>query len=707
MAQPIVVKSGEHDGFTRLVLTLPSADTEYELRGVDTTWQVIIPGHTNSFDTSSVFQRIPRTRLAALGVSGAEGLDLGLGCDCDVKAFRHAGTHLVIDISERSGEAPRSKELAGFVLGARVDPPASLRFQFQSQTAVPTVADTAERTKDVAMADRVSQVGFQEKMERQLRVSEVQKIVLDGLARAGTSGLLRVKPTVATESKSLKNDIAPPHPSTVEPDDEIPVRHRPVFPNVKVENSVDRALREQVARMQVPDTTCIDPDLVDIAKWSDGRSLARQVAALNAELTGEFDHLNDAVALRLSKTYLFFGLGQEALAALNLVPASRETAILTELATVLEGRNEATPILTGQARCGDGADIWFALAVDQWPEYARPAADSILRGFSRLPDHLRTYLGPRLADRFRANGDPETSRSILRIAMRDGSEPTPEMQLSSVVANIDAHHAGDKLQSLVTSDQSVSPKALMHLIENHVRSKKPLGADLAELAGAYAVEFQKTEMGPELRKSHALARAASGQFRQAFFVVRDIEARDGSVAARQVRDRIAFLMGQHADEFELLSLAVSEGLLHPNVLSDVTANLVAKRILGAGFAKAAWPLVSGPAAAHVMRERRIIRAQVRLALEEPDQALVDLLGLSGEDADILRRMARKKLTGSDNAPRTWPDENRPQNGAEEFADIGDGSDQPSLQLLRALVDNSGIFRKDAAKAIEAAKASGG
>ena len=51
-AAPVTFQSGEHAGFTRLVATLPSSDTEWSLTGSGRSYTFKVEGQDIAFDTS-------------------------------------------------------------------------------------------------------------------------------------------------------------------------------------------------------------------------------------------------------------------------------------------------------------------------------------------------------------------------------------------------------------------------------------------------------------------------------------------------------------------------------------------------------------------------------------------------------------------------------------------------------------------------------
>lgn len=92
-ADTLPVWSGEHGAFTRLVV--PVGEREWDLVRQGEDYELSVLG--NNFDTREVYNRIDRTRLAA--VSGEGVLKLTLGCHC--KAFTETEDgNLIIDIRE-------------------------------------------------------------------------------------------------------------------------------------------------------------------------------------------------------------------------------------------------------------------------------------------------------------------------------------------------------------------------------------------------------------------------------------------------------------------------------------------------------------------------------------------------------------------------------------------------------------------------------
>src|SRR6056297_4239885 len=117
LAQEVGIRSGEHGDFTRLVFDLP-VRAEWTLSDSSNS-KVLAFDRPFQFQTEAVFDRIPRDRLTEVRQSEPGSLRLDLACDCDVDAFWHTATMLVVDIAENPGEQQVVKQRLRQVAAAR------------------------------------------------------------------------------------------------------------------------------------------------------------------------------------------------------------------------------------------------------------------------------------------------------------------------------------------------------------------------------------------------------------------------------------------------------------------------------------------------------------------------------------------------------------------------------------------------------------
>ena len=107
-AATVVVRAGEHDGFTRIVLQLP-AEATWSLGHKADGYLLVTEGGDVGFDLAKTFEHIGRNRIAAIEATGTPGaLMLKLACDCQAVASRTSAGLLVIDVADGSiGDAAK------------------------------------------------------------------------------------------------------------------------------------------------------------------------------------------------------------------------------------------------------------------------------------------------------------------------------------------------------------------------------------------------------------------------------------------------------------------------------------------------------------------------------------------------------------------------------------------------------------------------
>lgn len=96
-AEVLQVRSGEHSGFSRLVIEL-DGPTPWRLGRTERGYALILTRRGISYDLSRVYRLIPRDRIAAVRDAGAGRLDLTVDCDCHAEAFQFGPRKLVVDV---------------------------------------------------------------------------------------------------------------------------------------------------------------------------------------------------------------------------------------------------------------------------------------------------------------------------------------------------------------------------------------------------------------------------------------------------------------------------------------------------------------------------------------------------------------------------------------------------------------------------------
>ncbi len=148
-----------------------------------------------------------------------------------------------------------------------------------------------------------------------------------------------------------------------------------------------------------------------------------------------------------------------------------------------------------------------------------------------------------------------------------------------------------------------------------------------------------------------MARVLSGQFEEGHAVLAEIEQKDGDRAAEGIRSYFFEKLTQQSDEVDFLKLVMGQIEDLPDKIDTKTSNLVAERLLAMGFAQQAGSVLRGGASGETGRDRRLLRSRIALAEHRPRNAEAELLGLTGEDVDLLRARTRQ-LSGDHDIAHT-------------------------------------------------------
>ena len=119
LAAPVQVSTGEHPGFTRLVLQY-DAPVNWVIGRTPDGYELRLPEATAQYDLSRAFDQIGRTRLAAIWADPETGaLHVGVGCACYAMPFEFRPGIVVIDLKDgappkgSSFEQPLDGSVAG------------------------------------------------------------------------------------------------------------------------------------------------------------------------------------------------------------------------------------------------------------------------------------------------------------------------------------------------------------------------------------------------------------------------------------------------------------------------------------------------------------------------------------------------------------------------------------------------------------------
>lgn len=706
-AQSITVRSGEHGTFTRLALDVPIG-TQWELTPRPNGMILSLKMDGVFLDTSKVFSRISKTRIREIQARGPV-LDLLLACNCKVSAFLEQDKMLVVDISdpiEAVTVAPEPSFTTTLAEDVTEIPPQipNIGFGYGELLWLDQERTQARERPPISSVEPVeTMLGTSQSPDRSNLDSPRSKYVrqaeaelLMGIGKAATRGLIEPNLKIVKKNKEHAES------ESLETHDAMAVTGHEVFgrrENLRVRNG----MFETQHASNEPGTTeegfvCPDPKILAMQDWGDDSGFAKQIGFWRAKLVAEFDHIDKNAIVGLARTYLYFGFGAEARSVLSLDDeVASQNDLLLLLADILDsGYGEAENMLLPYTGCDSAFALWSLAAHQSLPSSAEVNADAVLLALNHLPVHLREYLGPILSNRLLEHGDAEAASGVLRTVNRALQEPQADVEMAEANLALDRGElqaAQELLESVVEANATMSPVALIALVDAKLSGNEPISAETATLAAAYAHEQRDTELGPDLRRVHVLARSQSNQFDAAFDALDRLRQEDGRSSSHKLRSQVFDLLTKNADDVTFMRFSLLQSQVDISQLDEDVANGMADRLLILGFPDLAAPLIRDPALGSDHRTRRILRARIALASDRPRQAEAEVIGLHGVDIDHLVAQARSMM-GDHSAAIKIFDSMRSTDKALRAAWLSENwdrlaeSDDPLYAEIAALVEQS-------------------
>ncbi len=632
-AGPAVVTSGEHPGFTRLVVQFDGPVNWQVGRGIDG-YSLRVQDQRPDYDMTKAFDLIGKSRLAALWADPKTGdLHFGIACACYGMPFEFRPGIVVLDLHDgappqgSSFEQPLDAALQPVAVAAPPKPqPASA---YDWTTVKGNLIDRWPNLLGTFGPLSVDLNPLDSGLEP-LRLSLIEE-----MGRGASQGIV----DMAKPKKSAEVPLSEGDPS---------VRiHMGETPTMVV-----RQKGEGRAPLTAQGEECITDAQLDIPTWGSGRPVADQIGPEREGLTGEFDKPDPDAVTRAVRFMLFLGFGAEARSLIRAFPDGlHDKEIWESLAHIMDDEPNLAPVLQGMEECDTAAALWATLADPD----ARPNEElgkaAVLRSFSALPPHLRRLLGSRLVDRFLAAEDISTATALRDAVLRAPGDAGPEvilMQAAMARAAGEPGQAESHLEPLASAPGPASADALVALVEQRVTLGQSVEFAQVQTLEELLRERKGGSDAPKYQHALVLARAASGDFDRAFADVTEVPDAEAALW------RLLAVGGQ--DSALLDHATLGEGQVPPLVAKGV-ASLIADRFLGLGLADQAAQWLEQDD-----RAPALLRARVDLARGNPKDALAQL------DADDSPAALAVKA-------RALQDLNDEQAAAEVFAKLGKPEDQ--------------------------------
>lgn len=601
VAQNASIRAGEHDRFSRLVITIPK-EAEWDVGRMDDGFGLQIAGVSN-YETESVFERIPKDRISDLKQSrGTDLLFIASDCRCYVDAFLWQPDKLVVDI--RDGVAPESSsfnELLGSPTSS-MDLPI-ITVQRPIARSVPAITSKTQPDPSTLLA--------------------LEQVLIEGIARGTAQGLL--KPSEKAPLQGV--DIIGAH---------ISQNRLGLFTTT----SIDRQATPVTVHA---DQVCLPAGHFDIPSWGGELSFHHHIARLRGAIIGEFDRTNAVAIEQLAEGFLYYGFGREARNVLMIdAEKSLKRSVLTEIAIIMDG-NETSGVFQLQANCDSPAALWGLLAS---PEHKLSSVDrnAVLRAFKALPFHLKAHLGPMLSGKFLLQDDLAAAEIALA-ASSVGVKNTIDVAIAKTElqsASGDTERAVEALETIASSDNRMTPGALIDYFSLAIDTGSAIDPEAIALADIVRFEQRGAKIVGDLAEVQVGALLALENVRGAFSLIYEEEKALGSERFLALQtDAIKLATMLHTD-MAFVEMAFEEAVMDAGPDAQ---NAIAKRLLDLGFPERATVLLTGSSVGNSMIERRYLRAEAALARDDPEATLTHLTGQVSTRAIALQRSAKLMLEG--------------------------------------------------------------
>lgn len=651
VAQQITVRSGDHGEFTRLVFNIPS-ETGWEITPSENSSQLrlSLKMESISFDTSTVFDRIPRTRVSALtAVPGEASIDIDLACDCTANAFVLNDSMLVVDVTENlvNGFEAGGREVAISVSPRRLE---TVPLNVQTDLAKIWLGPGARigPKKPVSpivfglpLASQISDMSRSEQLSpnTEPKAEEVRGQIFDDVANAATQGLLDPTRSLARPPRQLdieRRGIDDHHELSTG-----------AFSDALI---IDRN-RDEKGRISIGGRLCVPDKMLSFTKWEEDTSdVSLLLSTRRGAIFGEFDKVNSSVMYSYVKSLLYFGFGAEAREALAMMDDARND-VLVALTYLVDGDPDPSHFFQDQFACEGLAAVWAVIDGTGLSSSAEIDRASVVRGFELLPQHLREHLGPAISKNLADEGFVDIAKEILRRLERMTGEETQSIAFGK--AKIDLLEGNEEKAAKSFSDLSISQgpdtaQAIVASVEISERAGSQIPERIVELSAAYSTELRNTEEGPELWEAHLKSLTVNGRFDDALDILNDVEGVEGDML-RDARNDVYASIFQRADDVSFLKTYFQELPVVRDTIQDLHLLAAADRLLKLGLPGAALDTLNRLSDPQLEHENRLLQAKSLLELSRPEEAEILLIGLKGQEVSMLRAVARSRMGDHDYA----------------------------------------------------------
>lgn len=613
--------------------------------------------------------------------AAASRLRFLLACDCSYAAVMRAG---VLKIEFRDPAAFESSTLSPEANsernGSRFAPVSAPGPRpRRSASAGPSVDPAAEENPVAPPASPGADLALAEEgaggKDEEVRLA--RRKLLEQLSRAAEQGLLDFASPEAEKSappppereetpdavvetivEAAPVEEEAPLPETAASDMDIPAVEAPPRPkdpvelSVRARTSIDKAFRADRRDTIVAQAPCVEDFRLDARYWPGAGTFLDEVSAFNRALVNEFDEPNPEAVTGLTRLYVSWGFGREALQTIDLYgEAIDDAALLRDLAYIVDGE---PPTIDGPISaagpCSGPVALWFKAAGLRGDDELSPPGvfDAMLEALETSPGPLRALLGPMLiADRLDA-GDVEMAARINRSLSRMQEDFGPGLDLARarlLAANGDVEAAEALFGRLASKTLPESQDALLRLLDSRIERGAPVSEGLTEALAEAAFLARGGVRERDLKIAEIRATSLHAGLPAALAKVSDALQR--RPISRPILEDAGHAVLESAEAGEN-ALAYSQAVLDyaPNISRDAAGDAArvkaATELTKIGLANAAIEMLA-PALGRGAAATRLAAARAEASLGRHESALETIAGLTSAEAVGIRADAFEAL----------------------------------------------------------------
>lgn len=585
-ANPIPVRTGDHDNFTRVVLSVPSSKNWVE-EVSGRTIIIKISDHKVGFDTSRAFDRIGRDRISSFKANPSN-LEIQMRCDCTVESYRTVKNLIVLDIFNQSSvvNANLQVDQIDFAhLGARnLQLPKTPKEEFEvnvSSAQKEPSEDVGQVRNKIKNATETSSI-----IENGGSLRGAREILLQEFGSSATRGILSISSALPTgEERSPQIDLS----IFSENLEDSLERSEVGSPNIEISSSSDLLNTSAAQQLIQSSGFCADADLLQISQWGEKSSPISEVGKLRSEIFDELQQVEPQEVLKLAKLYLHLGFGAESVATLNLVPSLKKNhPELYAIAEILEfSKSLNEKFFKAMESCNSAAAMWALFTNNiSTIRSAEVNTDAVIFALNDLPISLRENLAPIISNQLLALDLHAAADLALRTLERSRKLSGVDVVLARSDLNAVDNSPKEfekNLEYVINSNTLQSAEALIKLIDLEFENSGQISKQQLLLASAYTMELRHHDLFHEIKRAFIIALTMNEEFSRSIKLLEGYVKEKPKFLTDDFQNRIVQYLTKHSTVEDFLLFTFDTLDRKTFNLNASTMEKISERLEGLGF----------------------------------------------------------------------------------------------------------------------------